>query len=225
MKLSELAARTRTSTATLKFWIREGILPPGELRNQTTAVYGEGHVERIALVRTLREEFDLPIARIRALVVRIDDPGVSLLEIMEECQLIATGLRAGDAGQDARVPRLLADVGWPDATSVARDALSAALRDAEAVGVTFGRETLARYARMLAEFAREDIASIRTDGTRDAVARALLQGAAAQTRVLVALNQLAHTSAAISDALARAQAAGAAPGAGLGEADPAGRAD
>ena len=33
MKLGELAAATDTSTATIKYYIREGLLPPGAKKN------------------------------------------------------------------------------------------------------------------------------------------------------------------------------------------------
>ncbi|MGW9112595.1 MerR family transcriptional regulator [Microbacterium sp. NPDC055683] len=198
MKLSELSLRSGASVPTLKYWMREGILPPGALRNQTTAVYDERHRERVALIRTLREDFDLPIVRIRRLVSLIDDPGVPLLDVMQECQLIAVGLAPGGDGDDSGPVRsVIRDLGWPDAASIARDALASALDDAVRAGVPFSTETLTAYGRALAPFAAADIAVIHPEGSRDAVARGLLRGAAAQARVLLAMNQLAHTSEAI----------------------------
>lgn len=204
MKLRELAEATGVPVPSIKYWIREGILHPGTLRNQTTAVYDERHVERLELIVTLRDEFHLPIARIHELTGLIDDPTVPLVEVMEQCQLIATGLsregseRALTEGYGAQVSGLVATAGWPDVSSVARDALATVLRDAERVGVRFDSDDLARHARALIEIATRDIEYIQPNGTRDAVARNLLRGAAAQTRVLLAVNQLAHTSAAIA---------------------------
>lgn len=215
MKLKELSERTGASTATLKYWMREGVLPPGTLRNQTTATYEEAHVERVELVRTLRERFDLPMARIRRLTRLIDAPDEPLLHVMEECQLIAMGSAGGGAeagptgesgpeatrsvaGQAELVERLISATGWPRLSSVARQVLIEALRDAEAFGYPFSLDDLTEYARALGGFAANDIAVIRPEGSRDAVARNLLLGASSQARVLLAMNQLAHTSAAVA---------------------------
>lgn len=68
MKLGELAAATDTSTATIKYYIREGLLPPGAKKNQTTSVYGPAHRERLELISALRVLHDLECV----------DPGVQL---------------------------------------------------------------------------------------------------------------------------------------------------
>lgn len=213
MKLKELAERTGASTASLKYWIRESVLPPGALRNQTTAVYDERHVERVALILTLRERFDASIARIRGLTGIIDDPEEPLGRVMERAQLIATGIAADDEGQgpdDAGpaepdrhaelVTRTLRTLGWPLLDSAAKTALARALREAEELGYPFGADRVVDYARTLSDIAAYDVAKIRPEGSRDAVARNLLLGASAQARVLLAMNQLAHTSAAIEAA-------------------------
>lgn len=204
MRLRELAERTGAAIPSIKFWIREGILPAGTLRNQTTAVYDDRHVERIALIVTLRDDFALPIAGIRDLTAVIDSPHEPLVHVMERCQVIATGISADgviaarESGHASRVDEVIENVGWPDVPSVARDALAAALRHAEDIGVEFDAEGLTRQAEALRAIAIADLASIRPEGTRDAVARNLLLGAAAQNRVLTAMNQLAHASAALA---------------------------
>ncbi|UWF77665.1 MULTISPECIES: MerR family transcriptional regulator [Microbacterium] len=199
MRLSDLSRVTGASIASLKFWMREGILPPGELRNQTTAVYGRKHLHRVALIQTLRAEFDASIDRIRALTALIDDPAVSPLEVMENCQLLATGLAVGDADPTfAEQIRTVAErVGWGGADSAAARALAVALEGSARVGYAYTDEDLVRYARMLEPIAVDDIDSIHPEGTLDEVARNLLVAAAAQNRVLVAMNQMAHTAVAI----------------------------
>ncbi|WP_420840143.1 MerR family transcriptional regulator [Corynebacterium meitnerae] len=68
MKLGEHAAATDRSTATIKYYIREGLLPPGAKKNQTTSVYGPAHRERLELISALRVLHDLEYV----------DPGVQL---------------------------------------------------------------------------------------------------------------------------------------------------
>lgn len=208
MKLNQLAATTGVSTATIKFWIREQIVPPGTLRNQTTAVYDESHVHRIRLIRTLRERFDQPIAEIRRLTEMLDDQAVPIVAVMDACHHIASGLGAIDADADDSaqhdtVSDLLHRAGWPDVSSTARSALVDTLREVEEDGVPYSADRLAAYATALAGIADDDIAYTRESATdeeeppRDEIARRVLVGTRAQTRILLAMNNLAHASAAI----------------------------
>lgn len=200
MKLSELARITGASTASIKFWIRGGMLPAGELRNQTTAVYEQRHVDRIALIQTLRSEFDASSERIRGLTDLIEDPSRSVLDIMEACQVIATGMEVAESADDAQaalIGRLHDRMGWLRFDSVASAALVRALAGSAQVGYAYDIDDLVHYAQALEPIAIADIGSIHPEGTRDVVARNVLVASAAQNRVLVAMNQLAHTAAAI----------------------------
>ena len=72
MRLAELSRRSGISRSSIKFYIREGILPPGtpEARNQ--ASYDGGHLERLALIRALREVARLPFEAIARVVRELD---------------------------------------------------------------------------------------------------------------------------------------------------------
>jgi DNA-binding transcriptional MerR regulator len=72
MKISELSARTGVTIPTLKFYLREGLLPQGELSSPNQAEYTERHVRRAALIRALREVAGLSIARIATIVGALD---------------------------------------------------------------------------------------------------------------------------------------------------------
>lgn len=211
MKLGRLAERSGASTATIKYWVREGILPPGRLRNQTTAEYSDRHVERIQLIKTLRRRFNLSIVDISNLTGMIDDECVPLIEVMQECQLIATGLRRprGDVPEDyvAVATTAVCRAGWPDVPSVARAALAEALWQADQAGFQISADGLVRYAEAISRIAQADVERVMAAGegesrSRDGVALGLLVGADIQVRLLLAVNQLAHTSAAINAELA-----------------------
>src|SRR5262245_12522040 len=74
MRISELAAEAGLPLPTVKYYLREGLLQPGEPVSATRAEYDERHVRRLALVRTLVEQVGVPIARVRALVAIIEAP-------------------------------------------------------------------------------------------------------------------------------------------------------
>jgi len=61
MKISELSQASEIPLPTIKFYIREGLLPAGERTAKNQADYGVRHVERLALIRALREQGGLSI--------------------------------------------------------------------------------------------------------------------------------------------------------------------
>lgn len=89
MKLSALARETGVSTASIKYYIHVGILPPGRKRNATTAEYSQAHIDRLALITCLRRELGSPIDSITALTRAIDDETVENIELMGTCQRLA----------------------------------------------------------------------------------------------------------------------------------------
>jgi len=74
MRMAELARRSGVTRETIHFYLREGLLPRPEKGGRTVAYYGEAHLERLALIRRLRDEKYLPIAVIRRL---LDSPAAA----------------------------------------------------------------------------------------------------------------------------------------------------
>lgn len=74
MRIGELSRRTGATIPTIKYYIREGLLPAGTRTAANQAEYDDTHAERIALIRALREVADLPIATIRETLHAIEHP-------------------------------------------------------------------------------------------------------------------------------------------------------
>ena len=62
MRISELSQRSGVPVGTIKYYIREGLLPTGERTARTQAEYDEHHLQRLELIRALREGADLSIS-------------------------------------------------------------------------------------------------------------------------------------------------------------------
>ncbi|MEU6100953.1 MerR family transcriptional regulator, partial [Streptomyces flaveolus] len=73
MRLADLSKRSGVSTATIKYYLREGLLPPGRQVNATTAAYGEEHLRRLRLVRALIQVGKVPVATAREVLGHVDD--------------------------------------------------------------------------------------------------------------------------------------------------------
>jgi DNA-binding transcriptional MerR regulator len=53
MRISELSARSEVPVATIKYYLREGLLPPGRATAATQAEYDDTHLRRLRLIRAL----------------------------------------------------------------------------------------------------------------------------------------------------------------------------
>ena len=71
MKISELSARSGLPVATVKYYIRERLLPPGAPLARNQAAYSESHLERLKIVRALREDAGLSVREIGRIVGRM----------------------------------------------------------------------------------------------------------------------------------------------------------
>jgi DNA-binding transcriptional MerR regulator len=71
MKIGELVKRTGVPKETIHFYIREGLLRRPRKSASNLAVYNESHLERILLVKELRENYYLPIPEIKKVIKTI----------------------------------------------------------------------------------------------------------------------------------------------------------
>lgn len=86
MRIGELSGRTGVPVPTIKYYLRENLLPAGELTSPNQAQYDERHVRRLKLVRALLEAGGLSIAAAQELVAAIDAPDVSLPDTLGVAQ-------------------------------------------------------------------------------------------------------------------------------------------
>src|SRR5262245_60242936 len=68
MRMAELSARSGVARETIHFYLREGLLPRPRKGGRTVAYYDEEHLDRLRLIRRLREEKYLPLAVIKRLL-------------------------------------------------------------------------------------------------------------------------------------------------------------
>ncbi|MFF7634211.1 MerR family transcriptional regulator [Kitasatospora sp. NPDC008050] len=117
MRVGELSRQTGVPVPTIKYYLREGLLPAGELTCPNQAQYGEGHVRRLRLLRALLEVGGLSIAAARQLLTALDAPELSLPATLGIAQRAVTPeRRAGDdsAGRAATeaAAAWVAERGW-----------------------------------------------------------------------------------------------------------------
>lgn len=78
MRISELCERSGVAVATIKYYLREGLLHPGLTLAPNRADYDDEHVRRLRLIRALIEVGGLSIANVVQTLAAVDDESVSI---------------------------------------------------------------------------------------------------------------------------------------------------
>src|SRR3954451_25299257 len=89
MKISQLSVRTGVTLATLKMYLREGLLPPGQKAGPNQADYTEVHVARVRMLRALLRVGGLSVASAREVVAAVES-GLPLSPTFAVAQRAAT---------------------------------------------------------------------------------------------------------------------------------------
>ncbi len=72
MRMAELSAESGVPVATVKYYLREGLLPPGERTSPNQARYSATHVQRLRLIKALTEVGGLSLASVGTVLEAID---------------------------------------------------------------------------------------------------------------------------------------------------------
>lgn len=202
MRLKELAAQSQTSVASIKYYLREGLLPPGRAINARLAEYDERHLERLRLIGALRGIVGASVEQIATLLRRVDDPTVSLYEVLGAAQALALGpvdvdpdAATADGPQTEAIGSLLARRGWNDGGEVPRAALAAHVAAMQHLGMHVSPGVLEAYADAADTVAEVDLRNVAEAGSRDEAVLITAVGVHSHGRLLlrlVAVAQAAH---------------------------------
>src|SRR3954452_20068869 len=72
MRIGELSRRSGVSIPTIKFYLREGLLPAGVATATNQADYTEPHLRRLRLIRAMIDAGRLSVARTREVLAALD---------------------------------------------------------------------------------------------------------------------------------------------------------
>ncbi len=195
MRISELARRGGVPLATVKFYLREGLLPAGTAKSATQAQYGEEHVARLGLVRALLSTGGLSIATARAVLAAVDDPAITVHEALGAAHTAIAADGDEDPPDLTEAREHLRRWGWrvhEDSPALAH--LARALLALQSAGVDASTELLDRYAHAAGALGTQDVAEVPTTSTAGAV-RFVVIGTLLLEPVLLALRRLAQEDA------------------------------
>jgi DNA-binding transcriptional MerR regulator len=199
MRMAELSRRSGMSVATIKYYLREGLLHPGRRTSVNQAVYDHDHLQRLGLIRALTAVAGLPLSTVRKVVEAVST-SVTDIDAMAVTQDALVGQTSADAADDRSqvdpkpvLDRIVAKRGWTcEPTSPAYRAAEQAIAQLEAEGLTEILERLDEYAEAADRVGRTDLAAIADAESMDQRIRAVVLGSVLRRPLFDALVLLAQ---------------------------------
>ncbi|MEV7221854.1 MerR family transcriptional regulator [Streptomyces sp. V17-9] len=203
MRLADLSNRSGVSTATIKYYLREGLLPPGRQLNATTAEYDESHLRRLRLVRALIQVGRVPVATAREVLGHVDDEslgrtirlGAALWALPQDAE--PDEADPAVAAARTEVDRLLELLGWETSQELAplspvHRSLVVAVAALRRLGYPWDAELMAPYGELMREVARRDLDFMETHASEAEQVEMAVASAVLFQPVLRALHRLAQ---------------------------------
>ena len=196
MKVSELAREADVSVATVKYYLREGLLHAGRLTAATQADYDQTHLDRLRLIRVLRDIGGVPVASIGAVLDVIENSRSSLwdaLGVAHDALALHPAPGDGESTTREEIAAYLRAKGWH-----VRDESPALTAAAEALDVArelwgpTGPELFDPYVDPVDQLADFELAYIDESNGKAETVRQVIVGTVVFERALVALRRLAQ---------------------------------
>jgi DNA-binding transcriptional MerR regulator len=201
MRMAELSRRTGVPVPTIKYYLREGLLPAGERTSPNQALYDERHVRRLTMVRALVEVGGLSISAVRDVLDAVDSPGQVPFKVLGTVQERLGPTHPpvdSELWETARqqVEDVIARRGWhANAESPPGQALTAALVSLAELGREDVRDLVDIYAEAVEKIAEIDVMTVSRGRGIDDVVEGAVIGTVLGEAMITALRRLAHQHA------------------------------
>ncbi|WP_405596960.1 MerR family transcriptional regulator [Streptomyces sp. NBC_01410] len=171
MRISELSRRSGVATATIKYYLREGLLPPGRATAATQAEYGESHVQRLRLIRALIGVRGLTVSAAKDVLDALSDVETDTHDLLglvfgvwpasgaKDSAAKDSAAKDEDPDSDSsEVSALLAEMGWNVSEhNPARQVISQTLDTLRSLGMDYDWQNLVPYAQLAEKTAVLDL--------------------------------------------------------------------
>lgn len=198
MLISELATRSATPAATIKYYVREGLLPAGERVGGNRTLYSDDHERRIRLIRAMLEVGNLSIASVKSVLAALDDEDAPLAHTFDIAQqalsrsAVPEVAEASEQGL-ARVDALASRAGWADCDDNIGREIAARVIDAFAnAGFPLPDDYLDRYAAAARLHAEADLAAVGSLADRSRMTELMVVGTVLADTLSLGLRRMAQ---------------------------------
>jgi DNA-binding transcriptional MerR regulator len=212
MLVSELAERADVPLATVKYYLREGLLPAGETTGPRRSEYDETHVRRLRVLRLLREVGGVPVTSLRQVIEALEDEDLPVHEVMTLVADVISDVpepSVVDSPSLDVVDEVLARIGWDDVRpeSIDRQRLATLVSQLNEPGPLAATvEILTFYAAAADHVARAEVELLDHTVERSHLLEQLVTGSVVYGQVFQVLRQIGE-----QHHLARAASAGEVP--------------
>lgn len=199
VRLSELSTESGVPIATIKFYLREGLLEPGTPINARQSAYDDSHLRRLRLVRAMQQIGGMSIDQVRNVLFAAGESTLSRHERLGVAQYMLPPLVEAPAGDPlwdevhGEVLALMTELGWLiNDFSPSLNALTRSIVALRRLGYRDGIEHLRRYAAAMHPLAEGEYRFI--DGHRDLdeAIEATVAYTVLYEPILLAVRRLAH---------------------------------
>ncbi|MFD9129429.1 MerR family transcriptional regulator [Kitasatospora sp. NPDC059571] len=201
MRIGELSRRTGVPIPTIKYYLREGLLPCGERTSPNQAQYGEEHERRLKLVRAMVDVGKLSVAATRDVLNAVDEPGLGLHKVLGTAHRAVTPeVPEEDGPAWAAAEQVVADLvrrqGWQVETcNPARRALAHLVVTLRDLGQDDLLDALDEYAAAAARLSVVELALISRREGLDAKVEGAVVGTVLGDALISSLRRLAQEDA------------------------------
>ncbi|MFD7169997.1 MerR family transcriptional regulator [Streptomyces violascens] len=196
MRMSELSRRSGVPVATIKYYLREGLLPQGQATARNQADYSELHVRRLRLIRALIGVRGLSVSETGEVLRGVSEHASDMHQMLG----LVLGARPVDKAAAAASPealgevdQLLAQVGWKVSEQApAKHSIAETLTTLRSLGMDVDWRTLLPYAELAHRTAVVDLDQLQdADEPIERAERAVVLTVLLES-VLLALRRLAQ---------------------------------
>lgn len=203
MRLAELSDRSGVSTATIKYYLRERLLPAGHRITATQSEYDEGHLRRLRLIRALIQVGRMPVSTAREVLAAVEDDSLDQLSRLGVAvEALPHGPEPDESSPSTAVARrtaaeLLRQCGWRFNLEIAESSrafgmLVAAIAALHRLGYACDTPHLLPYAQQAAQLAVADLDLVEEFATPAEQVEAAVALTVLYEPVLLSLRRLAE---------------------------------
>ncbi len=198
MRISELSRRADVPVATVKYYLREGLLHEGVRTSATQASYDDSHLQRLRMVKALTRVGGMSLARIKRVLDAVDDPPESMHDLIGIASSTGDEPEPGEDGgaldpSHEAVHTMLRAWGWDPADTwcSTHEAVAAALDSLASAGFDLPDGVMDDYREHVLAIAAHEVERVPTTSREEAV-RYVALGVPLVEPLLLALRRLGH---------------------------------
>jgi DNA-binding transcriptional MerR regulator len=204
MRIAELSQRSGVPIPTIKYYMREGLVPQGRLTSPNQAQYEESHLRRLRLARALIEVGGLPVAMAHEVLTALEDRDDDIHQALGKAHYATIARRTPPADDDDRADQawqrakdemkvLLAGQGWRvNPGSPALSSLIGTVAALHQLGQDDYLELLPRYAEAAEALAIDEVGAIARRPDTESMAEGVVIWSILGDSLLAALRRLAQ---------------------------------